>query len=93
MTVKGYSGKLRTTVIGDYLKHGELQILEQERAQYLEDKHNEELKKQQQQAVIDELIAKDNAKAAALGKGNTVVPVEKTQEVIEQEIKDIIKAK
>lgn len=31
MNVKGLSGKLKTTVIGDYLQHAELEILEKER--------------------------------------------------------------
>lgn len=34
LNVKGLSGKLRTTVIGDYLTHGELSILEEERKDY-----------------------------------------------------------
>jgi Cytochrome oxidase complex assembly protein 1 len=33
-TVKGMSGKLKTTVIGDYLNHAELLILEREREEY-----------------------------------------------------------
>ena len=31
LNVKGLSGKLKTTVIGDYFTHGELNILEEER--------------------------------------------------------------
>jgi len=31
LNVKGLSGKLKTTIIGDYLTHAELLILEQER--------------------------------------------------------------
>jgi hypothetical protein len=34
MNVKGLSGKLKTTVIGDYLTHKELLILEDERKLY-----------------------------------------------------------
>jgi len=34
LNVKGLSGKLKTTVIGDYLNHGELLILEKERQDY-----------------------------------------------------------
>ena len=34
LNVKGLSGKLKTTVIGDYLTHEELQILEKEREEY-----------------------------------------------------------
>jgi hypothetical protein len=34
MNVKGMSGKLKTTVIGDYLTHRELNILEDERKMY-----------------------------------------------------------
>ena len=34
MNVKGLSGKLKTTVIGDYLQHAELEILEKERQEY-----------------------------------------------------------
>lgn len=36
--VKGLSGKLKTTVIGDYLNHAELLILEQERQEYFKQK-------------------------------------------------------
>ncbi len=43
--MKGYSGKLKTTVIGDYLKHQELNILESERQQYYEDKAKDEERK------------------------------------------------
>ena len=38
LNVSGYSGKLKTTVIGDYLKHAELQFLEEERAAYYEER-------------------------------------------------------
>lgn len=48
LTVKGYSGKLKTTVIGDYLKHSELEILEQERVEYFKEK--EEAKRKEQEA-------------------------------------------
>lgn len=41
-TLKGMSGKLKTTVIGDYLSHAELMILEKEREEYL--KQREELR-------------------------------------------------
>jgi hypothetical protein len=34
LNVKGLSGKLKTSVIGDYLKHEELVILEKEREEY-----------------------------------------------------------
>jgi hypothetical protein len=34
LNVKGLSGKLKTTVIGDYLTHGELSILEEDRVDY-----------------------------------------------------------
>jgi hypothetical protein len=34
MNVKGLSGKLKTTVIGDYLQQSELEILEKERSEY-----------------------------------------------------------
>lgn len=34
MNVKGLSGKLNTTVIGDYLQQSELEILEKERSEY-----------------------------------------------------------
>ena len=36
--VSGLSGKLKTRVIGDYLKHEELEILEGEREHYFESK-------------------------------------------------------
>ena len=51
MNVKGLSGKLKTTVIGDYLQHAELLILEKER----EDYHKQR----------EELLAKAAAEAAA----------------------------
>ena len=38
MNVKGLSGKLKTTVIGDYLQQSELQILEKERSEYYHQK-------------------------------------------------------
>ena len=38
MNVKGLSGKLKTTVIGDYLQQGELEILEKERDEYYRNK-------------------------------------------------------
>ena len=34
LNVKGLSGKLKTTIIGDYLQHSELNILEKEREEY-----------------------------------------------------------
>jgi hypothetical protein len=34
LNVKGLSGKLKTTIIGDYLQHAELNILEKEREEY-----------------------------------------------------------
>jgi hypothetical protein len=36
--VKGLSGKLKTTIIGDYLQHAELNILEKEREDYYKQK-------------------------------------------------------
>lgn len=50
LNVKGLSGKLKTTVIGDYLQHAELKILEREREDYFKQK---------------ELLAKAAAEAAA----------------------------
>lgn len=38
LNVKGLSGKLKTTVIGDYLTHAELLILEKERQEYFKQK-------------------------------------------------------
>ena len=38
MNVQGLSGKLKTTVIGDYLQQGELEILEKERDEYYRNK-------------------------------------------------------
>jgi hypothetical protein len=38
LNVKGLSGKLKTTVIGDYLTHAELLILEKERQDYFRQK-------------------------------------------------------
>jgi hypothetical protein len=34
LNVKGLSGKLKTTIIGDFLNHSELQIHEKERLDY-----------------------------------------------------------
>ncbi len=38
LNIKGYSGKLKTTVIGDFLEHRELKTLEQERQKWVEEK-------------------------------------------------------
>ena len=38
MNVKGLSGKLKTTVIGDFLQQAELEILEKERQEYYQQK-------------------------------------------------------
>ena len=40
LNVKGLSGKLKTTVIGDYLNHSELLILEREREEYYKEKEH-----------------------------------------------------
>ena len=57
MNVKGLSGKLKTTVIGDYLQHAELMILEKERDDYY--KQKEALAK-----AAAEAAAKEAAEAA-----------------------------
>jgi len=38
LAIKGSSGKLNTTLIGDFLNHEDLQTLEQERKEYFENK-------------------------------------------------------
>jgi hypothetical protein len=59
--VKGLSGKLKTTVIGDYLQHAELMILEREREDYF--KQKEVLAK-----AAAEAAAKEAAEAAEAAK-------------------------
>eukprot|EP00347_Sterkiella_histriomuscorum_P020837 403336275 len=69
LTVKGMSGKLRTTVIGDYLKHNELEILEQEREQYFNEK-------QQTPAVSQDLSVQKSVEEQAKSKAEEYIPVD-----------------
>ncbi len=64
LNVKGLSGKLKTTVIGDYLKHGELLILENERKEYqlkkaVFDKQPTTQVKEEQKKAAEEYIPVD----------------------------------
>ena len=61
--VKGLSGKLKTTVIGDYLSHAELLILEGERQEYLRQK--EALAKQAAEAAAAAMEAQKKKEEAA----------------------------
>lgn len=42
LAIKGASGKLNTTVIGDYLEHQELEILEKDRQRYFKEGKKDE---------------------------------------------------
>jgi Mg-chelatase subunit ChlI len=70
LNVKGLSGKLKTTVIGDYLQHAELMILEREREDYF--KQKEVLAK-----AAAEAAAKEAAEAAEAAKKKGKQPLPK----------------